>query len=348
MAAEKYMGMVIPKQYGGQGASLLDALIVIEEISKHSAIVGRLVVDSNTAVPKAIMHYGTEEQKKQYLPWSVEGDKAAIAISEPNAGSAASEMETTATLDGDVYKINGQKRWISGAGVSRLYLVFARFDGQPGPEGIGGLLVESDAPGFTVERLRKIMGVKGMPEGDLSFKDCEVPRENLLVGPGDGFKKLMMAYNCQRLGAGMIALGVSQGAFDYALAFSNTRKQFGEPISSFQGLRWMLADMYIQIEAGRLLLHTAARNAGDGFPDPLESATAKKFVAETAITITNQALQIHGALGYSSDLPIERMVRDARMYAIGGGTLEILKEVISTRLVQAQKRSAVQAQKGVA
>lgn len=333
LAAEGFMGMILPEAYGGREATLFDVLLVVEEISKVSAIVGRIVVDANTAVPGAILHYGAEAQKRRYFPWILEGDKPAIAITEPEAGSAASELQTSARLDGDGYLLNGTKRWISGGGVSRLYLVFARFDNRPGPDGVGGLLVESTNPGLSIARVRKIMGVRGMPEADVVLADCRVPCENLLVSAGGGFQKLMRAYNMQRLGAATVALGVAQGAFDLSLAFAQERKQFGRPIAEFQGLQWMLADMHVQLEAARLLIYRAAANAGRGFPDTREAAVAKLLTAESAITVTNTAMQIHGALGYSCDLPIERMVRDARMYAIGGGTTQILRNVIASRLL---------------
>ena len=333
LAAEGFMGMILPEAYGGREATLFDVLLVVEEISKVSAIVGRIVVDANTAVPGAILHYGAEAQKRRYFPWILEGDKPAIAITEPEAGSAASELQTSARLDGDGYLLNGTKRWISGGGVSRLYLVFARFDNRPGPDGVGGLLVESTNPGLSIARVRKIMGVRGMPEADVVLADCRVPCENLLVSAGGGFQKLMKAYNMQRLGAATVALGVAQGAFDLSLAFAQERKQFGRPIAEFQGLQWMLADMHVQLEAARLLIYRAAANAGRGFPDTREAAVAKLLTAESAITVTNTAMQIHGALGYSCDLPIERMVRDARMYAIGGGTTQILRNVIASRLL---------------
>ena len=333
LAAEGFMGMILPEAYGGREATLFDVVLLVEEISKVSAIVGRIVVDANTAVPGAILHYGTEAQKRRYFPWILEGDKPAIAITEPEAGSAASELQTSARLDGDGYVLNGTKRWISGGGVSRLYLVFARFDNRPGPDGVGGLLVESTNPGLSIARVRKIMGVRGMPEADVVLADCRVPRENLLVPAGGGFQKLMKAYNMQRLGAATVALGVAQGAFDLSLAFAQERKQFGRPIAEFQGLQWMLVDMHVQLEAARLLIYRAAANAGRGFPDTREAAVAKLVTAESAITITNTAMQIHGALGYSCDLPIERMVRDARMYAIAGGTTHILRNVIASRLL---------------
>lgn len=333
LAAEGFMGMILPEAYGGQEATLFDMVLVIEEIAKVSAIVGRIVVDANTAVPAAILHYGTEAQKRRYFPWILEGDKPAIAITEPEVGSAASELQTSVRLDGDEYVLNGTKRWISGGGVSRLYLVFARFDNRPGSDGVGGLLVESTNPGLSIARVRKIMGVRGMPEADVVLADCRVPRENLLVPAGGGFQKLMKAYNMQRIGAATIALGVAQGAFDLALVFAQERKQFGRPIAEFQGLQWMLVDMHVQLEAARLLIYRAAANAGRGFPDTRETAVAKLLAAESAITITNTAMQIHGALGYSCDLAIERMVRDARMYAIGGGTTQILRNVIASRLL---------------
>ena len=339
LADAGFMGMTVPEIYGGAGASLVDALLVIEEMAKVSAVVGRIVVDANTAVPCAIALYGTEEQRRRYLPWIVAGDKPAIAITEPEIGSAASELETSALSDGHSYVLSGEKRWISGGGVSRLYLVFARFEGRPGAGGVGGLLVESTDPGVLVQRLRKIMGGHGMPEADVVFDNCRIPKGRLLVAPGDGFKRLMSAYNVQRLGAAAVALGVSQGAFELALEFAQTRRQFGRPIGEFQGLQWMLADMHVKLQASRQLVFQAAANAGDGFPDPLEAATAKLFVAEAAIAVTNTAMQIHGALGYSCDLPLERMVRDARMYAIGGGTTEILRNTIGSRLLRSREKS---------
>ena len=177
-----------------------------------------------------------------------------------------------------------------------------------------------------------MMGLRGIPEGELHFEACEVPRENLLVGPGDGFKKLMAAYNGQRLGAATVALGLAQGAYEKALAYASIRKQFGRPIGDFQGIRWKLADMAIKIDAARLLIHRAAARAGHRFPDALEAAKAKTFAAETAQQVTSEALQIHGAAGYGRTLPLERMMRDARMFAIGGGTLEMMRNLVADRI----------------
>lgn len=333
MAHERFMGMTIPREYGGGGRSLLDAALVVEEIAKVCGTVARIVVDANMGIVGAIRHYGTEAHRRRYLPWIVDGEKPAIAITEPEAGSAATMLTTSAVRDGDAFVLDGEKRWITGAGISQLYLVFARFDGVPKAPGIGGLLVEATTSGLEVPKVRWMMGLRGMPEGDVQFRRCRVPVENLLVPPGDGFKRLMTAYNSQRVGAATVALGIAQGAFDLAVAHAKARRQFGRPIAEFQGLQWMLADMHTQLECARLLIYHATENAGDGFPDALEAATAKVYAAETAIAVTNAALQIHGAAGYSCELPLERMVRDARMFTIGGGTVQVQRNLIAARVL---------------
>jgi hypothetical protein len=334
MAQDGLMGLTIPPRYGGGGRPLIDAVLAVEELAKVCGMVARICVDANTAVPKAIVEYGTEPQRERFLPGIVAGDKPAIAITEPEAGSAATSLTTTAVRDGGGYVLNGRKCWITGAGVSHLYLVFARLDGRAGAAGIGALLVEAGTPGLSVPRVPRMMGIRGMPEGEVLFQDCPVPADNLLVGPGDGFKRLMRAYNLQRIGAATAALGIAQGAYEAAVDYARRRQQFGQPIASFQGIQWMLADMYIQLDSARLLVHRAAANAGHGFPDPLEAATAKVRAAEMAIAVTNAALQIHGAVGYSCDLPIERMVRDARMFTIGGGTAEVQRNLIARHILR--------------
>jgi alkylation response protein AidB-like acyl-CoA dehydrogenase len=333
LAAEGFMGMTIPREYGGGDRPLLDVVLVIEEIARACGVTGRIVVEGNLGVVGALRAYGTEAQKRRYFPWVLEGEKPAIAITEPEAGSAATDLLTRAEETPDGWRLTGHKRYITGAGTSRLYLVYARFDGRAGADGIGGVFVERDTPGFRIGRRELMMGLRGIPEGELHFEDCVVPREHLLVGPGDGFKKLMRAYNGQRLGAATVALGLAQGAYERALAFSTERRQFGRPIADFQGLRWKLADMAVKLDAARLLIHRAAVRADRGFPDQLEAAKAKTFAAETAQAVTNEALQIHGAAGYGRSLPLERMVRDARMFAIGGGTLEMMRNLIADGLL---------------
>src|SRR3990170_7221919 len=328
-----FMGITIPRAHGGPGGSVLDVLLVVEEIARVCGVTARIVVEGSLGVVGALTAYGTDAQKRRYFPWVLEGEKPAIAISEPAAGSAATDLTTSAEEGPGGLRLDGHKSWITGAGTSRLYLVFARFGGRPGAEGIGGLLVERDPPGFTIGRREFMMGLRGIPEGELHFRDCVVPRAALLVEPGDGFKKLMRAYNGQRLGAATVALGLAQGAWEHALRHATSRRQFGRPIADFQGIRWKLADMAVTLDAARLLIHRAAARAGHGFPDALEAAKAKTFAAETAQEVTSQALQIHGAAGYGRSLPLERMMRDARMFAIGGGTLEMMRNLIADHVL---------------
>ena len=329
-----FMGIAIPRAYGGPGGSVLDVLLVVEQVARACGVTARIVVEGSLGVVGALTAYGTEAQKRRYFPWVLEdGEKPAIAITEPEAGSAATDLATRADEAPEGWTLGGEKRWITGAGTSRLYLVYCRMSARAGAEGIGGLLVERDTPGFTIGERDRTMGLRGIPEGRLHFERCRVGREQLLVGPPDGFKKLMRAYNSQRLGAATVALGLAHGAYEQALAYAQARRQFGRPIADFQGIRWKLADMAVALDAARLLIHRAACTSVDGFPDPLEAAKAKTFAAEMAQTVTNQALQIHGAAGYGRTLPLERMVRDARMFAIGGGTVEMMRNLIADRIL---------------
>jgi alkylation response protein AidB-like acyl-CoA dehydrogenase len=328
------MGITIPKAYGGPGGSVLDVLLVVEEVARSCGVTARIVVEGSLGVVGALTAYGTEAQKRRYFPWVLEdGEKPAIAITEPEAGSAATDLVTRADEAPEGWTLGGEKRWITGAGTSRLYLVYCRMGDRPGAEGIGGILVERDTPGFTIGERDRTMGLRGIPEGRLRFDRCRVPAEQVLVGPPDGFKRLMRAYNSQRLGAATVALGLAQGAYEHALAYAQSRRQFGRPIADFQGIRWKLADMAIKLDAARLLIHRAAVTSVDGFPEPLAAAKAKTFAAEMAQEVTNQALQIHGAAGYGRGLPLERMVRDARMFAIGGGTVEMMRNLIADRIL---------------
>jgi alkylation response protein AidB-like acyl-CoA dehydrogenase len=322
------MGLTIPPAYGGQGRPLLDAVLAIEQVARVCGVTGRLLVDSNTGPVGMLVHLGTEAQKRKYLPRVVQGDKPAVAITEPAAGSAAADLETRAERDGDAWALTGTKRWITGAGVSQTYVVFCRFDGIPGAAGIGAVIVEAGTPGLHVGRRERAMGMRGIPEGELVFDRCRVPAENLLVGAG-GFRHLMAAYNGQRLGAATVALGLAQGALEGAIRYAGEREQFGRPIGHFQGLRWSIADMALQVEAARQLIYRTAANAGHGLPDMVEAAMAKTLASETAVRVTNDALQVFGAQGYSRDFPLERMVRDARMFTIAGGTVQMLRNVVA-------------------
>jgi alkylation response protein AidB-like acyl-CoA dehydrogenase len=333
LVRSSFMGLTIPQAYGGAGGTALDAVLVVEQVARACGVTARIVVEGNLGVVGALTAYGTEAQKRRYFPWVLQGEKPAIAITEPEAGSAATDLATRADEAPGGYALTGEKRWITGAGTSRLYLVYCRMGKTPGAQGIGGVLIERDTQGFSIGERDHTMGLRGIPEGRLHFDRCHVPTENVLVGPPDGFKKLMQAYNGQRVGAAAVALGLAQGAFELALAYAAERRQFGRPIAEFQGIRWKLADMAIKLDAARMLVYRAASRAGAGFPDPLDAAKAKTFAAEAAQDITSQSLQIHGAAGYGRALPLERTVRDARMFAIGGGTVEMMRNLIADRIL---------------
>ena len=332
------MGMTIPTAYGGKGLGFLEAVLAIEQMAQVCGVTARIVVEANMGAISAIMRYGSEAQKRLAADLVLDGDKPAICITEPEAGSAASEMTTRADKRGDVYVLNGKKHWITGGGVSRLHLIFARVFDEAGEEqGVAGFIaVRGESKGLEIGRRSRAMGLRGIPETEILFRDLEVPAAMALIPPEGvrrGFAGLMNAYNSQRVGAATVALGLAEGAYELALERAKTREQFGRPIAEFQGLQWMLADMSIGIAAAQALIYNAASSNPAGFPDPTQAAQAKVFASEMAIKVTNDALQIFGAEGYGRDLPLERMVRDARMFTIGGGTAQILRTVIASRLL---------------
>jgi len=345
LAEAGFCGMTIPKAYGGQDRSFLDAVLVIEEMAKSCTVTARIVVETNMGAISTVMAYGSEAQKKRAAELVLAGDKPAICITEPEAGSDALAMTTRADQRGDKYIVNGKKHWITGAGVSKLHLIFARVFDESGTElGIAGFLAVRDEAsgqnlGLRVSKREQTMGLRGMPEGELRFENLEIPADMALLPPSGfrrGFADLMNAYNSQRVGAGTVAMGVAAGALELALDWTKTREQFGRPIGEFQGLQWMLADMATQLTAARLMLYQAARSRGaDGsaFPDPMLAAQAKIFASESAIKIVNDALQVFGARGYSRELPLERMARDVRMFTIGGGTAQVLRTLVASKLL---------------
>ena len=329
-----FMGMTIPEQYGGLGFDYLDVVVAIEQFAKTCATMGRITVEANMGAIGAIMAYGSEQQKALVAPYVLAGDKPAICITEPEAGSAATEMKTRAVKKDGRYVLNGSKYWITGGGVSKVHLIFARVIDDGEDLGIGGFIYlrDGDDEGFTVGAREPAMGVRGIPETYLHFDNLEIGEDMLVVPPQGlrrGFAGLMNAYNAQRVGAGTVALGIAEGAYDTALEYVRQRQQFGRPIAEFQGLQWMIADMAVGLAAAQALIYKAAANAGDGFPDMNEAAQAKILAAETAINVTNQALQLHGSMGYSRNMPLERSVRDARMFTIAGGTAQILRTQVA-------------------
>lgn len=325
-----FLGMTIPTQYGGQERPLIDAVLAIETAAKYCGVTARILVETNMGALGCVMAYGTEEQRMLVAHRILEeGDKPAIGMTEPDAGTALTDLATTAERHGNSYVINGTKHWITGGGISVTNLIFARFIHDGKDIGIGGILVDKGTPGFTFGTVEKAMGLRGIPETELIFKDCQVPEENVVVmGEGnEGFKKLMYGYNGQRVGASAVALGLAQGAHDLAVQWMKKRKAFGRPIADFQGLQWKMADAEIKLNAARLLIYRAACNARD-LPNnvklPLmdEASMAKYFTGHSALEVVSDSLQMHGAYGYSQSLPLERMFRDVRMFQIGGGTSE--------------------------
>jgi alkylation response protein AidB-like acyl-CoA dehydrogenase len=334
-----FMGMTIPTEYGGQGRSFLETVLVVEEIAQACTVAARIVVEANMGAISTVMAYGSDSQKRLAADLVLAGDKPAICITEPDAGSDATAMTTRADRRGDRYILNGTKHWITGAGVSKLHLIFAQVHGERGEKlGIGGFLtVRGEATGMEVTKRENTLGLRGMPEGELTLTDLVVPADMALVPPSGfkrGFADLINAYNSQRVGAGTVAMGIAAGAFEYAREWIKEREQFGRPIGEFQGMQWMLADMQTQLTASRLMLYAAARSRGPGgspFPDPELAAQAKIFASEAGFKIVNDALQMFGARGYSQDLPLERMLRDVRMFTIGGGTAQVLRTLVASK-----------------
>ncbi|MBT4291037.1 MAG: acyl-CoA dehydrogenase, partial [Deltaproteobacteria bacterium] len=257
------LGMTIPEKYGGMGRPLIDAVLAIETAAKYCGVTARIIVETNMGALGCVMAYGSEEQCKIVAHRILkEGDKPAIGMTEPEAGTALTDLKTTAVRDGDHYILNGTKHWITGGGISVTNLIFSRFIEEGNDIGIGGVLVDLDTPGFIIGRVENAMGLRGIPETELIFKDCRVPIENVVVkGDGnEGFKKLMYGYNGQRVGASAVALGIAQGAHDLAIDYMKNREAFGRHISEFQGLQWLMAESEIKLNASRLLIHRAACN----------------------------------------------------------------------------------------
>lgn len=340
LTAEGLMGQTVPADLGGPGRSYFDTVLAIEELAAACGVSGRIMVEGNMGAVGAIIAYGSPEQRRMAAEHVLSGDKPAICITEPGAGSAATEMTSTATRDGDHYVLSGKKHWITGGGVSRLHLIFARVIDGGEDKGVGGFIALQGEEGLVIGNREPAMGLRGIPETEVIFDNLRLPADRLITPPEGlkrGFAGLMNAYNAQRVGAGTVALGVARGAFEEAKAYLKSREQFGRPIAEFQGLQWMLADMAMKLDAARLMLWRAALSAettGSGFPDPMLAAQAKIMASETAVEVTNNALQMHGAAGYSRNRPVERMVRDARMFTIGGGTAQMLRNLVAGRLLE--------------
>lgn len=327
------MGMCVPREYGGSGVDPLASAICVEELSKQCASTGDIVATHNGLCCDPIMNFGTEEQKKKYLPMLTTGRVVGgFCLTEPNAGSDASKGTTEAKLEGDHWVLNGSKIFITNGYVAGVFVVFAMTDRTKGTKGISAFIVESSFPGFSVGKHEEKMGLHGSPTAEIVFTDCIVPKENLLGDLGRGFRIAMATLDGGRIGIAAQALGIAEGALAEAVNYTKGRVQFGKPISKFQNTQFTLADMEVGCAAGRLMTYNAAVLKGEGKPYSKEAAMAKLFCSEHAMKTTTKALQLFGGYGYTKDYPMERMMRDAKITEIYEGTSEVQRIVISANM----------------
>ena len=327
------LGLALPEAYGGSGGDVFDLALVMEELARCCVATAFIVGQQNGFGAKAIALFGTEAQRSRYLPGIIRGERLiAWAMSEPGAGSDLRNLVCRARRTGDGYALDGRKTFCSLGGVSHLNIVICRFEDVAGFPGLGALIVEEGFPGFSRGRDIPEMGLRGTAMADLVFDNCRVPAENLLIAPGE-FKKILQIMDGERTaGNPPMSLGIAQAALEAAIRFAQEREAFGQRVADFQGIRWMLADMAVKVEAARLLVYRAAWRAARGEPDPFESSAAKAFTNEMAVEVCNDALQIHGGYGYTREFPVERMLRDARGLCIGDGTTQIQKNIIAKHL----------------
>lgn len=325
-----FLGVSIPEEYGGAGADCLSEMLVIEEIAKYSGSLA-LIIDAHTSLGcMPLLHAGTEEQKKKYLVPAAQGEALmSFGLTEPGAGSDAGGTKTTAVLEGNEWVLNGSKCWITNIGAAKQYIITASTDPGKGNRGISAFILEEGTPGFEIGRLERKMGLNNSNTGQLFFKNCRIPKENLLGQLNKGFPVFLQGLDEGRLAISAMAIGMAQGALDLAVAYAKERVQFGKPISAFQGVSFKLAEMAMNIEAARTMLYNAARLRDAKLPYAKEAAMAKAFSSEMCVDVCDKSLQIHGGNGYSKEFEIERFYRDAKLLTIGEGTSEINRMVIA-------------------
>ena len=324
------LGMSVPEEYGGLGLPILDTALILEEIAKVDYVTAMAVLGEAGVQTRVIARYAPASIRERILPAVVSGDCIlAVCMTEPHAGTDVASYRTNARIIGDRVILKGTKTLISRAAEAGMFVVFTRVDGKPGREGIGCVLVEPDTKGFAVTGTYHTMGGENLHE--IQFDDCELPLENLVIRE-DGFRKLLTAFNTQRCLNPSISLGLAEGAFDEAVNYVRERTVFNKPISDFQGIRWKLADMFKDIEAGRGLLYRACLTANP-FPDPFMAAAAKIFCNEMSLRVTTEAVQVHGGFGFTDEYPVSRFYRGARYGSIGGGASETLRDLIGKKIV---------------
>jgi len=324
-----FTGIGVPVEYGGSGGDDITKIIVVSELAKKCGATSA-ILSIHAVFVQTILKFGTEEQKKKYLPLVTSGGmKTAFALTEPNAGSDAAGVKTTAMSDGDEYVINGTKCFITGGSVADYVVLFALTDPSKGVKGLSAIIVPKGTKGFSVGKIENKMGIRASETAELIFDNCRVPKENLVGKEGQGFKMAMIGLDGARIGVAAQALGLAEGALEESVSYMKERVQFGKPIAALQGLQWYISDMATKIECARWMIYRAAYLKISGQPFTKEAAMAKLNASETASFVTNLALQIHGGYGYMKDYPLERMVRDAKITEIYEGTSEIHKVVIS-------------------
>jgi alkylation response protein AidB-like acyl-CoA dehydrogenase len=324
-----FLGINVPAELGGLGLGNIEALVVLEEFAKISSAVAFPIFESSVGPVRAIEHFAPRVLRDRVVPMVCRGEMViAVSMSEPDAGSALTDLKTNGVVVGDKLVLNGTKRWCSGGGHSDAYLVYCRLSDEAGAKAIGAVLVEKETPGLSFGPNESLMGFRGIPSADLYFDECAVPLGNIVV-PAGGFRKLMEAFDLERCGNATMALGQASGALDDIKAYVLERKQFGKPIADFQAVQLKLAEMQMKVDAARLLIWRAASNAEDGLPSVLESSIGKCFSNTIAREVTGDALQLMGAYGYSKEFPMERRLRDSWGWGIAGGAIDIQKTNIA-------------------
>ncbi|MCL6430071.1 MAG: acyl-CoA dehydrogenase [Anaerolineae bacterium] len=334
-----FLGLTVSEEYGGAGADTVGYVIAIEEIAKVCASTAAIMSVQNSLVCQGLELYGDDVQRRTYLPRLASGEMlGAFALTEPEAGCDAAAQRTQARRDGDKYVLNGTKHFITNGAIADLVIVFGMTDPTAGSRGISAFIVEKGTPGFTVGREERKMGIRGTSTCELHFEECCIPASQRLGNEGQGLRIALHLLDGGRIGIAAQAVGIAQGAFEAALAYAQVRQQFGQPIARFQAIQWMLADMSTRIEAARLLTYQAAlaKDAAKktGARYSREAAQAKLFASETAVWVTNRAVQIHGGYGYMKEYPVERFYRDAKITEIYEGTSEVQRMVIAGALLR--------------
>jgi len=328
-----FLGINLPTEFGGLGLGHLEALLVLEQFAMISPAVAWPIFESATGPVRTVEHFASPALRARVIPEVIKGEKiVAVSMSEPSAGTALTDLKTSARYDGDEIVISGQKRWCSGGGHSDLYIVYCRFDGEPGAKGVGAVLVEKDRKGLSFGRPERLMGFRGIPSADIFLDDVRVPKDNLIV-PKGGFAKLMTAFSLERCGNATMGLGIASAALEEASAYAQERQQFGKPIVEFQAIQIKLAEMAMRVEASRLLIYRAAVNASQGLPSVFESSVAKCFSNEMVREVAAAGMQIMGGYGYSKEFRMEQRVRDSFAWGIAGGTTDVQKTNIAASLV---------------